>query len=116
MRRRGVTAVEFALYAALIFTLFAVLVISTPGSTPSSASATSLKDQALLVDMALAYWYRTHSGTYPATLTPLKDVTLLPVNIDLSVFSYAVRNGNTEYRLTVSLPVGGTYVSPNSKY
>lgn len=114
-KRKGVAIIELVIYALLIGIVLGVIITST-GSINKSVESDELKERAVQIDMALAVWYQSHGNKYPDNLVMMQNINVLPPAMDLSRFTYSVRNSNKEYHLEVTLPVGGKYVSPNSKY
>lgn len=115
-KRKGLAVMELAIYA--IFLSMFLVGISALGSTNNTIQNNDIKDRTLMVDSALAIWFQSHGGVYPSSgnIQFLKDVNLLPSNMDLSAFSYSTQNLNTQYRLTVTFPDGNIYTSLSSKY
>lgn len=114
-KRKGSMLFELCISAILLGLLFATFG-PTSGTKVRSISDEITKDQTLVIDHALEIWHSSHSSKYPTTLTVLKDMDMISQAIDLNLFTYGVRNSESEYRLTTTLKNGSTYKSIGSKY
>jgi type II secretory pathway pseudopilin PulG len=114
-KRRGFFMVELVIGLVVSCVLLGGVMMAS-GTSKQSSEARELKNQCVLLDQALAGWQESHSGVYPDQLSTLVDLGMVSSQIDFTKFSYTTQNNGTEYRLEATLPVGGTYKSPNSKY
>lgn len=102
--------------AIIIASSFLLISISSKGTIVQSVSDNILKDQALVIDNALNYWFSSHGGKYPNNLSVLQDMNFISSSIQLNLFTYALQNNQTEYKLTIPLKNGSTYTSLGSKF
>ena len=113
-KRNGFGIAEILLVTIIIASLSVFLFVS--GSTSKSMAADIKKDQILSVDRALTMHYQQFSHKYPDSLEDLRTKELIPKKFSVNGLTYQVRNEYKEYRLSVVLENGSTYVSPYSYY
>ncbi len=105
---------SLSMYVFILALLFAGPTLNA--AILDSLAVDNLKNESLIIDRSLSLWFQSHGQTYCSDLSTLQNMGILPNNISLSPFYYAVTPDFTQYRLTVYLPNGSIFVSPNSKY
>lgn len=114
-KRKGSVFFEL-LISVIVLGILLAAIVPISGTKIRSINDEITKDQTLVIDHALEIWHSSHSLKYPTTLTVLKDMDMISQAIDLNQFTYAIRNSDSEYRLTTTLKNGSTYKSVGSKY
>ena len=113
-KRKGSLLLQIAVIVLLMGILTSVIP-SSVGSIVKTITDDTIKAQAKLLDFALHKWYISHSK-YPKALTSLRNLGYISSQLNIDDFSYSTKDNQKQYRLTVVLKSGSTYISSGSTY
>lgn len=113
--QNGHALISVALYCVVVAVILASVLPGSGSVAIKNMDESFLKHNAFLIDNALSLWTASHGGKYPPDLATLKLLNIIPQQLTLDNFVYEVSADFRLYKLTVNLPSGQTFVSPNSK-
>lgn len=111
---KGVSIIYVLLVCLFFFMIASAAMLNDKERIIQNETIEHLKDQSVVIDRALAMWYKSHGKKYPDNLSVLQTLTMIPDSIELSNFTYSI-NADKTYNLVANLPTGSTYKSPGSK-